>query len=407
MNLPQQVLSAISKIENAGFEAYAVGGCVRDSLMGKTPVDWDLTTSAPLEDMLYIFSDSKVIPTGIKHGTLTVIQDGLPMEITTYRIDGKYTDNRHPANVTFSAKLSDDLMRRDFTVNAMAYSVSTGLVDLYEGTSDLKNGIIRAVGDPETRFAEDALRIMRAIRFAATLGFKIEDSTSNALIKCSPLLKNIASERIATELNKTLTAEKPASILTQYFPAMAQRLFGKDISSQATTNNFGSLNRAENNLVVRLSLFLLGSSRIYNLSAYALAKELLTGLKYDNHTSQQVLLCLKNADLPLTENKVFLRKLFYRLGPDTVHQILQIKSALSDNPEEFNGIISTVQAIICDGDCCHIENLAVKGSDLISAFGLEGRQIGKALDFLVNAVMEDRCENKRDTLIEYLKQNPQ
>lgn len=224
MDMPKNVDTAINLLQSAGFEAYAVGGCVRDSLLGKTPNDWDITTSAKPEDMKSVFADFHCIDTGIKHGTVTVVIDGEPLEITTFRLDGEYEDNRHPKSVTFTSDLGADLGRRDFTVNAMAYSKMTGTVDLFGGQNDLKNGIIRCVGDPDRRFNEDALRILRALRFASALDFEIEEKTAQSLLKNRALLGNISEERIAKELLKLVCGKGAKRILTDFAPVLFEIL---------------------------------------------------------------------------------------------------------------------------------------------------------------------------------------
>lgn len=224
MDMPKNVDIAINLLQSAGFEAYAVGGCVRDSLLGKTPNDWDITTSAKPEDMKSVFADFHCIDTGIKHGTVTVVIDGEPLEITTFRLDGEYEDNRHPKSVTFTSDLGADLGRRDFTVNAMAYSKMTGTVDLFGGQNDLKNKIIRCVGDPDRRFNEDALRILRALRFASALDFEIEEKTAQSLLKNCALLGNISEERIAKELLKLVCGKGAKRILTDFAPVLFEIL---------------------------------------------------------------------------------------------------------------------------------------------------------------------------------------
>lgn len=224
MDMPKNVDIAINLLQSAGFEAYAVGGCVRDSLLGKTPNDWDITTSAKPENMKSVFADFHCIDTGIKHGTVTVVIDGEPLEITTFRLDGEYEDNRHPKSVTFTSDLGADLGRRDFTVNAMAYSKMTGTVDLFGGQNDLKNGIIRCVGDPDRRFNEDALRILRALRFASALDFEIEEKTAQSLLKNRALLGNISEERIAKELLKLVCGKGAKRILTDFAPVLFEIL---------------------------------------------------------------------------------------------------------------------------------------------------------------------------------------
>ena len=224
MDMPKNVDTAIGLLQSAGFEAYAVGGCVRDTLLGKTPNDWDITSSASPEEIKAVFADFHCIDTGIKHGTVTVIADGEPLEITTFRLDGEYEDNRHPKSVTFTSVLGEDLGRRDFTVNAMAYSRKTGTVDLFGGRDDLKNGIIRCVGDPDRRFNEDALRILRALRFASTLDFEIEPLTAQSLINNRALLGNISEERIAKELIKLVCGKGARRILTDFAPVLFENL---------------------------------------------------------------------------------------------------------------------------------------------------------------------------------------
>ena len=222
IELPQTVQKAIDRLEAMGYEAYAVGGCVRDSILGRTPNDWDITTSARPEQTAAVFCDARTVETGVQHGTLTVILDGMPLEITTYRRDGAYADNRHPEQVTFSGCIEDDLCRRDFTVNAMAYHPKRGLVDLYGGQEDLARGVIACVGDAETRFHEDGLRILRAIRFASVLDFSVEAATADAVHVCCGLLQNIAAERIREELCKLICGKGAVRILREYADVIAQ-----------------------------------------------------------------------------------------------------------------------------------------------------------------------------------------
>ena len=210
IRLPQKVNRIITSLQNAGFEAYAVGGCVRDSILGREPGDWDITTSAMPEETKALFE--KTVDTGIEHGTVTVLLEREGFEVTTYRIDGKYEDSRHPKEVTFTRSLKEDLLRRDFTINAMAYNEKNGLVDIFGGLRDLKERKIRCVGDAKARFSEDALRILRGIRFAAQLGFSIDEETKAGMEKLAPTLKNISAERIQTELVKMLISRRPELI---------------------------------------------------------------------------------------------------------------------------------------------------------------------------------------------------
>ena len=216
ISIPTPVLCALNTLNAAGYEAYIVGGCVRDSLLDTSPSDYDITTSATPEEMKAVLSDYKIIETGISHGTLTVLSQGNPLEITTFRCDGEYTDHRRPDSVTMTRNLREDLARRDFTVNAMAYSEKNGLIDLYNGKNDLDNRVIRCVGDASRRFEEDALRIMRALRFAATLGFSIEAETSRQIYEKAHLLSYVSAERIATEFCRLICGKNAADIILSY-----------------------------------------------------------------------------------------------------------------------------------------------------------------------------------------------
>ena len=244
---------AIARLESRGYEAYAVGGCVRDSLLGQAPHDWDLTTNATPDETAAAFADCRVVETGKKHGTVTVLDRGEPLEITTYRRDGAYADNRHPVSVTFSKTLSDDLSRRDFTVNAMAYHPSRGLVDLFGGKEDLQNGVIRCVGNAETRFHEDGLRILRAIRFASVLDFSLEAETARAIHICVFLLDNIARERIREEWTKLLLGKAADRILRDY-PDVISEIFPEVVPSPLDIH----ICDAPADPVIRLTLFLYG-----------------------------------------------------------------------------------------------------------------------------------------------------
>ncbi len=394
MNIPDFVLSIISKIEDAGFEAYAVGGCVRDSLMSKVPMDWDLATSAFPEDIHRIFQTEKVIPTGIKHGTVTVISQRNPIEITTFRIDGKYTDGRHPSSVTFSTDIHQDLARRDFTINAMAYNPKIGLVDPFDGLSDLERGIIRTVGNPHERFSEDALRIMRAIRFSATLGFEIEEETSSALFCYRDLLADISAERITAELNKTLLAENPWPILTKYLPVLSKRLFDYDFD--AKTVLFENIDYIPPVLTQRLAVFIHSIAKESSI----VAQTFLIRLKYDTKTRRKVMAILENLNTEFPPDRVSIRKYLKRLGADCLYDIMSVKFALGHSVANSKNILDQ---IISNNDCFSLKQLDITGGDLKENFSLSGREIGSALDKLLDAVIEEKCENKKDTLLSYFK----
>jgi len=401
MTLPPYVTSLISKIEDAGFEVYPVGGCVRDTLMGKAPCDWDLATSAQPEEIQSVFNNQTVIPTGIHHGTVTVLSCGIPVEITTFRIDGNYLDNRHPENVSFSKNIYDDLSRRDFTINAMAYNPKTGLIDPFDGQSDLKRSIIRAVGDPKVRFTEDALRIMRAIRFAAYLDFEIAPDTHSAIFNCRELLKNISAERITAELTKTLTSKTPGAVLSTYFAATIQRFFSQSPDNLGSIS-FSSLDRVSNVLPLRLALYLILSANILKIDVFTLMQTFFSNLKFDNKTKSSIRLILKNFDTNISADKISMRKKIFEVGADTLNNILCIKEALQ-NDRHLQSLKQLLAEIIASGDCLSIKDLEVSGDDLIREFNLQGKEIGTALKTLLTAVIEDKCPNQKAELLEFYK----
>lgn len=410
MMLPESVLYAITKIEQAGFEAYAVGGCVRDSLLKKSPDDWDITTSALPEDIQKLFREHSVIPTGIRHGTVTVMLFGTPYEITTYRIDGSYEDGRRPSSVTFSKNLTEDLKRRDFTINAMAYSPKTGIVDPFGGMDDLEAGIIRAVGNPKARFTEDALRIMRAIRFFAVLGFEIEPQTRQALLDCGQLLSEIAAERVSAELNKILLSDNPKRVLTEFFAVMSKRLFGDFVSDEAVNFSlkeiFEPLNAVSANLCNRLTLFILGSSKILRADPVTLGTYFFSRMKYDNKTRSQCLSLLKSIDRELLCDRISLRFLVKEVGAQTAQDLVTVKKALAKTDGSIlslKEVSDLLGDILKSGDCCRITDLKINGTHLKTELQLSGAEIGNALDFLLDAVIRNFCENKKTSLLQYLK----
>lgn len=395
MIIPEFVLNIISKIEENGFEAFCVGGCVRDSLLGKTPSDWDITTSALPEDMLEIFKDYAVIPTGIKHGTVTVISEGNPIEVTTYRIDGDYLDGRHPESVRFSRNIRDDLSRRDFTVNAIAYSASCGMVDLFCGQSDLKSKIIRCVGDPEKRFTEDALRIMRAFRFAAVLGFEIEEETALAILRCFPLLENIAAERIMAELSKLLTADMPCGILLRFFDVFSFILGQKNSGiKKIWEENIKVLSKTPCVLPLRLAVLIRGLDD---------ENTILQRLRYDKKTQNKVKILLEMRKIKIPDTKLAVKKLLSEFGEEMVSLYIEMKKA---EGEAFCIIYNTEKflAEILSGDECYtLKDLMVTGRDLKEQLALEGKALGAMLDMLLDAVICEKCENEKTALLEFAR----
>ncbi len=394
IDVPEYVLRILNILEYAGFEAYTVGGCVRDSFLNIAPSDWDITTSAVPEKVLEIFSAFTTIPTGLKHGTVTIISDGFPIEVTTYRIDGEYTDCRHPGSVSFSTNLEDDLSRRDFTVNAMAYNPKHGLIDPYNGQRDLKNKVLRCVGVAVQRFNEDALRIMRALRFAATLGFDIEANTSTAIRDCAHLLKNIAKERISAELSKLLVAQNPEKILLDYKDIFLEVLgLEYGISDSVWEENCKATSAAIPVLPVRLALLLNGLP----------LSEALRHLKFSNATKHTAETILKGLSLKLLPEKALIKKQLREFGEENMEYILEAKSALAENFEVLDFIRNVITEIKESGECYLISQLAINGQDLLRNFDIQGQEIGNTLETLLNAVIYGKCENARDSLLKFLK----
>ncbi len=384
INIPQNIITALGLLEEAGFEAYAVGGCVRDSLLGKEPYDWDVCTSAKPEQTMAVFSQFRTVPTGIKHGTVTVIIDE-PIEITTFRIDGEYLDNRRPSGVKFTGRLEDDLCRRDFTVNAMAADKSGSVFDFFGGKNDLEKKILRCVGEPEKRFEEDALRIMRALRFSATLGFEIEEKTAKAIAAKKHLLKNIAAERITAEFSKLLLgdyldfAENFSSVFAEFLP---------DASS------FEVLQNAPKELSVRLALLLKDSAE---------AEKSLRTLRLPNSVSNAALALINAKETALCAERPAIKRLLNKLGIESTKRLIEFKAAFEKTEKEK--LFEIIEEIEKSNECYTLSRLAVNGRDL-SAIGIPDKKIGKALHFLLEMVMDGKVENKKENLIEALISNP-
>lgn len=391
IKLPRYLQVALSVLSSAGFEAFAVGGCVRDSLLGRQPDDWDATTNATPDEMKRCFRGCHIIETGIKHGTLTVRIDGNSVEITTYRSDGDYLDHRHPADVKFSEKLEDDLSRRDFTVNAMCYTPEKGIVDIFGGRQDLKNGIIRCVGNPEKRFDEDALRIMRALRFAATLDFEIDDDTAKAIHGMKNLLHCISAERIFVELKKMLTGLKKPSIIIEFkdvfdeiFPAFRQ-VTEKDFADACNKIKPG------NSVAVCLAVFL---SPLDTDSAACIMRY----LKSDRKNFDKVRLLSENKKTGLTDRKEIF-DIVRKSGVDGLDELRCYRKTLS---EAFcDSVILSVAGEIENGLPTDVTQLAFGGRD-ISALGFTGADIGCISKKLLDAVFDGKCSNSKQSLSDYI-----
>ncbi len=380
MKLPSGASFIISRLNENGYRADIVGGCVRDALLGREPNDFDITTSALPEEMKRIFSDMRTIETGIKHGTLTVLIDSEPYEVTTYRLDGEYTDNRHPDSVTFTRELSDDLSRRDFTVNAMCYNESDGYTDLFGGKADLEKKLIRAVGDPEKRFSEDALRILRAIRFASTLGFAVEESTAAAVHKLSHLLLNVSAERIFVEWKKLIGGCAAYEILSNFsdiISVVIPELSGMRLPSPDLFGGAGETVR-------ELSLF--ASAEDF---ASAMAR-----LRSDNKRKNHGVSVLSNINADISDTTA-IHRLLVAVGPDAVRDIILLRKLRGEKTDSQAEILNS---LISAGAPYRISDLKIGGNEL-SEIGIRGRDIGITLARLLSDIADGNLENEAQALV--------
>jgi tRNA nucleotidyltransferase (CCA-adding enzyme) len=433
MDMPKNVDTAINLLQSAGFEAYAVGGCVRDSLLGKTPNDWDITTSAKPEDMKSVFADFHCIDTGIKHGTVTVVIDGEPLEITTFRLDGEYEDNRHPKSVTFTSNLGADLGRRDFTVNAMAYSKMTGTVDLFGGQNDLKNGIIRCVGDPDRRFNEDALRILRALRFASALDFEIEEKTAQSLLKNRALLGNISEERIAKELLKLVCGKGAKRILTDFAPVLFEILPElQPMYKNSHDNPHHCYDIYEHTLIavesidpeptLRFAMLLHdcgkpavkkfdenGVAHFYGHQRISaeISAQILARLKVSNKFRDEILFLVSNHDRwELYENTEKMPRYLSKFGLDGVLKLLKVMRAdvLAQSPEyryrldQIADAEETAKNLAAQKPCLSLSELQINGRTLMDIGIPQGRKLGAVLAQLLDEVIDGVTKNTQEAL---------
>ena len=391
IQLPYEVEWVIGKIRDAGYEAFAVGGCVRDTLLGRTPEDWDVTTSARPEAVKAIFE--RTVDTGLQHGTVTVLKNRKGYEVTTYRIDGEYHDGRHPDSVEFTPNLLEDLKRRDFTINAMAYSHETGIVDEFGGMEDLKAGIVRCVGRPEDRFTEDALRLLRALRFSAQLGFEIEESTYAAIKTIAPNLAKVSKERVQAELTKLLLSAHPERILLLKETGLsAQIVPGFDAVSAPAL--FSKLSRLPAEKSLRWAGFLLCQSTKQ-------AEAVLKGLKMDNETIGNVSRMIEGAKETLPLEKPAVRRAMSRYTPYQLEGALKLKELMgSPDAEEIRRLR---EEIIRDGDCVSLKDLAVKGRDLLEAGVERGPMVGEILNHLFDLVLLHPEKNDRELLLKEVR----
>ena len=436
IDLPQNVDKIITTLQENGFEAYAVGGCVRDSILGRIPGDWDITTSAMPEETKALFQ--KTFDTGIEHGTVTVLLDGEGYEVTTYRIDGEYEDSRHPKEVTFTRSLEEDLLRRDFTINAMAYNSKDGLVDLFGGIDDINRKIIRCVGDASARFSEDALRILRGIRFAAQLGFDIEADTRNGMKELAATLKNISAERIQVELIKTVISPNPSMLLDayelgitkQFLPEFDQMMETEQENPHHNWNvgvhSIKAMENIRNDKVLRLIMLLHdigkpvtktidenGVAHFYQHSAEGevLARKILRRLKFDNDTLNKVtkLVLYHDYRMPATDKNV--RRAINKISEELFPYYLEVYRAdvlaQSDFEKEeklrhLDKVEEIYKDIIEKGQCVSLKTLAVSGKDLIQAGMKPGKELGDKLGEFLELVLDNPELNTKEELLSRL-----
>jgi tRNA nucleotidyltransferase (CCA-adding enzyme) len=435
IDMPKNVKYIIDTLIGNGYEAYAVGGCVRDSILNKEPKDWDITTQAKPEDVINLFD--KVILTGVKHGTVTVMLNNEGYEVTTYRTDGEYEDNRHPKEVNFVSSLNEDLARRDFTINAMAYNERDGLIDYFDGMKDLNNKMINTVGNPKKRFDEDALRMLRAIRFSAQLNFEINNNVLIAIKELKDNLRNISKERIREEFNKILINNpqkvqllKEAGILEYIIPNIINT-YDFDQNNpyhiyDLYTHSLLATEIIEPILHLKLTMILhdLGKPAtkttdekgISYYYAHAnesrkIAEKVLAELKYDNATISKVLTLVQYHDCTL-KSKLSIKKMLNKVGEELLRDLIKVQLAdgSAQNPiyskERILNLMEVekiLDVIISENECYTIKDLKINGEDLISLGFRKGKEIGETLKYLLNVIMDDPKLNEKDELIRLAK----
>ena len=434
IRIPPGAARILRVLEDHGYEAFVVGGCVRDSLLGRNPNDWDITTSALPLQVKALFR--RTIDTGLKHGTVTILMDGEPFEVTTYRVDGEYLDGRHPSEVTFTASLQEDLQRRDFTINAMAYSEKKGLQDLFGGLPDLEKGLIRAVGDPAKRFGEDALRIMRAVRFAAQLGYEVEEDTVQAMKELAPTLSKISAERIAAELEKLLVSPHPEKLKMAYECGITAVILPEfDRCMETAQNNphhkysvgehtIVSIGNARPDRILRYTMLMhdmgkpsckttdeQGIDHFYGHQEVSaqMANDILRRLKSDNETRRSVSRLVRYHDLTCGLTGKSVRKAISLIGEDLFPLYLEVKDADTRAQSDFRfqekmdyleEVRLLYRKILEEGDCLSLKDLAVNGKDLIAAGMKPGREIGEVLGAMYRDVIDDPEHNNKEYLME-------
>ena len=438
IDAPISVMKIIETLEQAGFEAYAVGGCVRDSLLGRNPSDWDITTSARPEQVKALFSHT--IDTGIRHGTVTVMLEHVGYEVTTYRIDGEYEDSRHPKEVIFTPLLTEDLKRRDFTINAMAWNPRAGIIDEFGGMEDLDEGIIRCVGSPEERFSEDALRMMRAVRFSAQLGYEIEPATKDAIRKLAPNLTHVSAERIQVELVKLVESMHPDYLRVAYETGITRVVLPEfDLCMETEQHNphhcytvgehmLHSMLAVSSNRYLRLAMLLHDIAKPekkktdeqgidhfhgHQEASEEMAKVILRRLKFDNETIRIVSRLIGFHDYRFPAERRSVRRAVWKVGEDLFPMLLQVKEAdtmaqsLYEREKKLEWIAKVeklYREILKDRECLSLKDLAVTGRDLIRVGCAPGPDLGRILNEMLQDVLEHPEHNNKEYLLQSIRQ---
>ena len=433
---------AVETLKSNGFEAFLIGGSVRDFIMGVPIGDIDITTNATPPQVKEVFKDFRVIETGIKHGTVTVLIDNEPIEITTYRSEGTYSDNRHPDTVSFSESLSDDVIRRDFTMNAIAYDFSSGFCDLVDGIRDIENKTIRCIGNAERRFQEDALRILRALRFSSVLGFTIEENTKMAIHDCKHLLKNISAERIQVEFTKLICGKNAYNVLKEYPDVIAVFIpetemcidfeqINRHHCYDVYTHILKALEKSKSDPVIRLAVFFhdigkpyvahfdeKGEQHYYGhpKKSAELTEKILTRLRFDNDTKNKVVTLVKFHDSPVMVNdnilpdRKRLKKIMSQIGKEMIFDLIHIKFCdnSAQNPEYYRGddfykkTYDMINDILNEQECFSVKDLKINGNDLIS-MGFKGREIGEILNTVLDLVINENIKNEAPEIINFVQ----
>jgi len=438
IQIPPNVNKILNVLNINGYEGYIVGGCVRDSILNRIPNDWDICTNCRPEKMLEIFISFKVIPTGLKHGTVTLVIDKENYEVTTYRIDGDYIDGRHPEEVKFTNSLKEDLKRRDFTINAMAYSDKEGLIDCYGGTSDILNRKVRCVGDPLKRFSEDYLRMLRGVRFSTQLGYSLDDDTFEAIKNLSKNIAGISAERIREELNRILLTHKPSdgiillsttNLLRYIIPELeicvGFEIHNPNYNKSLFNHILDRLDNTENDLILRLSALFhdIGKPEIFSLDEEGIghfyshdvkgsyiAKSIMKRLKYDNISIEKVLVLVKeHMPIYIDLDDKSIKALINRVGIDNINKLFKLQIAdikARTKREDMNNVLklkSRVERILNEKQPLSVKDLKITGSDLIKLGVPQGKQIGIILNELMEIILETPELNIKENLVEIVQ----